>query len=735
MSNRNIVPGDKRTKALTLSGDMAERGLQLIDEIAKAVSTPLKPGLKKEFFGGSIYSMALSKNGELLLTGGRDGYAVLWDVHKSKVIRRLGGHQGNIFGLTTYNDGKTAITIDGSETYRTWDIESGNMEFSFKHAEQVSDPNFLAVNEKESLLLSGDLVGMIKIWSLPQGELQKEITPEDIFGVDFQGNYCAMAGEFIPNSTTVLIGDMYGKVFIWDWESSSMVKILAEDANADGAVGVSNSGSLGAVPGKEHEIEVWDLKTLKIVKKLKGHTARINTITFSPDENYLISGGIDRTLRLWDVEKGQEIQRFEDHKNTINAAVVSNDVKYYFSAGTDGNLIKWENKDTNKIDDLLDHLTDRYGKEKSEAVEKVLIGQARLKILQKTIELLDDKKLIAETKEEISALQKELSKTRLSVDGAAMKYVRDALDPPFETFQFAALESFQPHKSNIAVVRFSPTGKLVAFGEYNGRIRVLEVETLDTKLDIYGHDQFVSGLSFTPDETRLFSSSWDSKIKCWSIAAGKELFSSDDHISVSGSKGFADDVVTSSNGKIGISTSHGQVFVWDPETFDEINRFSIGGRLASIFGFCFLPNSNNAVFVGNFGIVIMNVLRKTEVNALFEGEVLRSLVISYNGMYAISGNQNGEVLYWNVHSGELLLKKKIPDEKVISTIGISTDGSLGFIGKKNGQILLIDLKTGDDIRLIAAHDGRVTSLDVHRESLVSAGADGCVQVIDISRFL
>ena len=32
-----------------------------------------------------------------------------------------------------------------------------------------------------------------------------------------------------------------------------------------------------------------------------GHTGHVNTIAFSPDGLYVLTGGDDRTLRLWDV--------------------------------------------------------------------------------------------------------------------------------------------------------------------------------------------------------------------------------------------------------------------------------------------------------------------------------------------------------------------------------------------------------------------------------------------------
>lgn len=42
----------------------------------------------------------------------------------------------------------------------------------------------------------------------------------------------------------------------------------------------------------------------------KGHSTNVNTIDFSPDGKYLVSGSSDKNIKLWDVETGREIRTF-----------------------------------------------------------------------------------------------------------------------------------------------------------------------------------------------------------------------------------------------------------------------------------------------------------------------------------------------------------------------------------------------------------------------------------------
>jgi len=41
-----------------------------------------------------------------------------------------------------------------------------------------------------------------------------------------------------------------------------------------------------------------------------GHNSSVNSVAFSPDGRYALSGSWDKTLKLWDVATGAEIRTF-----------------------------------------------------------------------------------------------------------------------------------------------------------------------------------------------------------------------------------------------------------------------------------------------------------------------------------------------------------------------------------------------------------------------------------------
>ena len=47
-------------------------------------------------------------------------------------------------------------------------------------------------------------------------------------------------------------------------------------------------------------IKLWDVKSGEEVGVLRGHTAAIGSVEFSPDGNRLISASQDQTIKIWD---------------------------------------------------------------------------------------------------------------------------------------------------------------------------------------------------------------------------------------------------------------------------------------------------------------------------------------------------------------------------------------------------------------------------------------------------
>lgn len=65
-------------------------------------------------------------------------------------------------------------------------------------------------------------------------------------------------------------------------------------------IAISSSGNLLAA-GHENDIAVWDLKTRRLLARLRNHSQSVTAIAISPDEKILASSSLDGTIKLWDL--------------------------------------------------------------------------------------------------------------------------------------------------------------------------------------------------------------------------------------------------------------------------------------------------------------------------------------------------------------------------------------------------------------------------------------------------
>jgi guanine nucleotide-binding protein subunit beta-2-like 1 protein len=101
-------------------------------------------------------------------------------------------------------------------------------------------------------------------------------------------------------------------------------------------------------------ILIWEITNIEnsfaiIKKRLIGHSNYISDLIFSSDGKFCISSSWDHTIRIWDLNSMKTIRKFTGHKNDILSIAFSNDNRIIASGSRDKTIKIWNTMGECKI--------------------------------------------------------------------------------------------------------------------------------------------------------------------------------------------------------------------------------------------------------------------------------------------------------------------------------------------------------------------------------------------------
>ena len=93
---------------------------------------------------------------------------------------------------------------------------------------------------------------------------------------------------------------------------------------------------------EDNTVRLWNAKTGKHQKTLKGHTDIVSCIAFNTDGKLLASGSADGTVWLWDVNTGRHYSTLTGHTDYIKYVAFNPGNNTVASASHDGTIRLWD---------------------------------------------------------------------------------------------------------------------------------------------------------------------------------------------------------------------------------------------------------------------------------------------------------------------------------------------------------------------------------------------------------
>ena len=85
------------------------------------------------------------------------------------------------------------------------------------------------------------------------------------------------------------------------------------------------------------------------------------------------------------------------------------------------------------------------------------------------------------------------------------------------------LGELKGHDNFVKSVAFSPDGTAIAYGSWDGSVRIWDAATGRQLRELKGHGRMVTSVAFSPDGTSIASGLCDASVRIWDAATGKQL--------------------------------------------------------------------------------------------------------------------------------------------------------------------------------------------------------------------
>ncbi len=298
----------------------------------------------------------------------------------------------------------------------------------------------------------------------------------------------------------------------------------------------------------------------------------------------------------------------------------------------------------------------------------------------------------------------------------------------------AEMLTIEGHKARaILSVQFSPDGTRIVSSSADCTIKLWDTVDSSEILTFEGHQKPVRSVAFSPNGNQIVSGSFDSTVRLWDVSTGEELRV------LSGHNNIVCCVAFSPDGRHIASGSYDQtVKIWDAMTGKELKTFNLADQ--KVLGISY-SSDGKRIAVSCFGGAI-RVLDATSGAQLLapkghtEGQPVVSIAFSPDGKRIVSGSYDNTVKVWDATTGEELTTF-VGHAKGVGCVAFSPDGkriASTALPPDSGGIKIWDVSTDKECTILRGHKQSVCRVSFTPDGgqLLSGDINGTIKIWDVS---
>lgn len=300
---------------------------------------------------GTVKSAKFSRCGQYIVTASEDKTARIWSMKTGKTVGELFKHNDVVLTASFSKNGNYIVTSANDKIIRIWDVKTGDVVSSLCHDRLIKSASF--IHDDEFVLTYSPRLGSgtASLWCTETGKLSKNLLhSNDINNVSFCSN-----GEYLLSTTHELRFDAFtgnndNVARLWKVNNENNDIDTLHHRNKINSISYSpDSQYLITTESNDDTARIWNAKTGKLSMKLP-HNKAVKFAEYSQDGEKIVST-LSNSAIVWNVKTSDIVCETEKHNIYFYKCVrFSNDGNYIITIAND-DINVWDAKDGKLIKD------------------------------------------------------------------------------------------------------------------------------------------------------------------------------------------------------------------------------------------------------------------------------------------------------------------------------------------------------------------------------------------------